>query len=150
MISLTLANIKKKENVNTPSICTGAPKGLSAQEQTSGDTEGVLRASTSGDGVPLILCQLYCGLHPPGCTPTRHRLAVSCPLAMSSALPIRGPGLSRCSTDASRILANYPVGCVSGIFTCQAHTDLLVKALPPLQPPRAGLWACGVPASQLH
>lgn len=91
--------------------------------------------------MPLILCQLCCGLHPPDCTPTRHRLAVSCPLALSSALPVSGLGLSRRSTDASRILLNCPCSLGSEIFICQAHTDLLVKALPP--PGHLRSEACG-------
>lgn len=91
--------------------------------------------------MPLILHQLCCGLHPPDSTPTGRGLAVSCPLALSSALPIPGPGLSRRSPDASRILLSCPCSLGSDKFTCQAHTDLLVKALPP--PSHLRSEACG-------
>lgn len=90
---------------------------------------------------PLILCWLCRDLYPPGCTPTGHRLAVPCPRALGSALPIPGPGLSRCSTNASRISLNCPCSLGSGIFTCQVHTVRSVKALPP--PGHLGSEACG-------
>lgn len=90
---------------------------------------------------PLILCWLRRDLYPSGCTPTGHRLAVPCPRALGSALHIPGPGLSRCSTNASRISLNCPCNLGSGIFTCQAHTVRSVKALP--SPGHLGSEACG-------